>query len=476
MRAAYAWLLIAGFGAAYAALALFAFDAFPYSGDEYSVLLQAEAFGRGVLHGVAPPHAAELMRVDHVVIDEWVRSKYPPGASALLALGVRAGLPWLVAPLEGVVTLALMAWTARRELGAAASWITLLVLGFAPLFVFHASTFFSHPATTMWLALAFTATSEWARSRRDAWLLLLGAALGAAFITRPLDAVLFGAALLVLRSVRLVVLSALGGLPFAVAHFWYQARQFGSPFTDGYHAYEPTFRAIYGDETAVHPVSLRNLFSPVEQFHHVDVLRAFVVDWTVAGTALVAVLGAFAIGRDHDARKMRNVAVSIAVVLLVALLPMVSDPDDGARPRYLSTMLLSVAFLAGPGWVVARDFLAVRIGPRLTRAVAVLAVVFAPVQIGSFLMWRLPLQWQREGLFKAVAKEHPDRAVVVIRARYPTRYARNGAFLDGPVLYLSAPAATTPESVAAAFPERDIYEATEGQEWSLVKRVARRQD
>ena len=355
-RGAFAVLLIVLFGVACAGLSRLVFDAFPYSGDEYSMLLQAEAFARGVLHTHAPLHA-ELLRVDHVIIDDWVRSKYPPGASALLALGVRMGMPWLIAPLEGVVTLCLAFWTVRRELGLRSAWVTLIVLGLAPLFVFHSATFFSHAATTMWLALAFTAVSEWTRSKRDLWLVVLGLALGSAFLTRPADAVFFGAALLVLRSRRVVVFVALGVAPFLAVGLWYQAAQFGSPFTDGYHAYDPTLRAIYGAASAGRQISLRNLVSIEEQFHHIDLCRAFVVDWTVAGSVLLAIVGAYAVGPAHPARAMRNVAVSLVAVLLVVLLPTAADPDDGARPRYLSTLLLSTSFLVGPGWFVARDML-----------------------------------------------------------------------------------------------------------------------
>ncbi len=470
MRPAYALVVIALFGATYAVLARFAFDAFPYSGDEYSVVLQAEAFARGALHTPAPAHK-ELFGVDHVVIDDWVRSKYPPGASAVLAPGVALGVPWLVHPLVATLTLFLVWWTARRELGDAHATVSLLVLGLAPLFVFHAATFFAHAATTLWLALAFTATSEWMRApgRRDAWLVVLGAALGAAFVTRPLDAVLFGAALLVLRSPRLVGFALLGAAPFVGALLVYQSRQFGGPFADGYHAYEPTFRALYGDSTAVHPIALANLLSGEEQFLHVDLVRAFVVDWTVAGSVLLAVLGAYAVDRQSPARPMRDVAVAIALVLLVALLPMVADPDDGARPRYLSTALVSVAFLAGPGWALVNGFLRERIGVRMARAVAAAALVFAPVQMGAFLMVRLPAQWEREGLYKEVARLGLTDAVVIVRAQYPSRYARNGAFFDASVLYLSAPASMSPEAVAPLFPGREVYVATEGRDWTLVK-------
>ena len=462
-------LVIALFGVVYAVLARVALRAFPFSGDEYSCFLQAELFARGLLHAPAPPHP-ELLRVDHVVMDAWVRTKYPPGTSALLALGVRAGAAWLVTPLEAVVALVAVWRTTRAHLGPGAGLLGVVVLGLSPLFAFQASTFFGHTPTTMWLALAFATTSLWVRTGSKAWPVLGGAAIGCAFLTRPGDAVYFGAALLVLRSPRVLALTALGAAPFLFGHLAYQAAQFGSPFADGYHAYEPTFRAIYGEGTG-HPVSLLYLFSPKEQANHLDVIRAFAMEWTVPGTALMAVVGARAIGRDHPARAMRDFAVAVGVVPLAMLMVSIADPDDGARPRYLSTALLSVAFFAGPGWDATRAALGSLLGPRLTRATAVAALVGAPVQVGAFLGHRIPEVEVREGLFEGVKAAHVEDGVVIIRAEWPTRYARNGAFFDRPVLYLSAPPEMTAEQVAALYPGRPVYEAIEGRRWKVVRRI-----
>jgi hypothetical protein len=57
----------------------------------------------------------------------------------------------------------------------------------------------------------------------------------------------------------------------------------------------------------------------------------------------------------------------------------------------------------------------------------------------------------------------------VVRAEYPTRYARNGAFFDRPVLYVSPPATTSVDEVAAAFPGRALYEAREGKAWTVER-------
>jgi len=460
-------LVIAALGVVYAVLSRVALRAFPFSGDEYSCFLQAELFARRLLHAPAPPHP-ELLRVDHVVIDAWVRSKYPPGTSALLALGVRAGAPWIVTPIEAVVALAAVWRATLSHLGGRSAMISLLVLGLSPLFAFQAATFFSHTPATMWLALAFAAASRWTRGRSAVWALLCGGAIGCALLTRPSDAVFFAVALLAFRSRRLLAIAALGASPFVAAHFAYQAAQFGSPFADGYHAHEATFRAIYNQG---HPIALRYLWDPEQQSNHLAQLCALVQDWTVPGTVLVAVIGAFAIGKDHPARAMRDFSIAVAAVPLAGLLVAAAGPDDGARPRYLSTTLISIAFLAGPGWDAASKALATLIGPRLAGLTGVAALIMGPVQVGEFLGRRIPDLWVREGLFREVQALGIEEGVVVVRAEWPTRYARNGPFFDRPVLYVSAGAETTLDEVAAIYPGRPVYEATEGRRWRIVRRM-----
>jgi 4-amino-4-deoxy-L-arabinose transferase-like glycosyltransferase len=469
-RATRAMAVIALLGVVYAVLARVALDAFPYSGDEYSCLLQAEIFARGLFHVNAPPHP-ELLRVDHVVMDAWVRTKYPPGTSALLALGVRAGAAWLVPPIEAVIALVAVWHTTRVHLGGRAAMIGLAVMGLSPLFVFQAATFFAHTPTTMWLALAFVALSRWLRTRGDVWPLLAGAAIGCAFLTRPADAVFFAAALVVFRSRRMLVAVALGVAPFVVAYFVYQDIQFGSPWADGYHAYEPTFRAVYGEGSG-HPIALRYLWDAKQQANHLDQYCSLVQDWTVPGSALVAIVGAFAIGKTHPARPMRDFVIAVAAVPAVVLLVAIGDPDDGARPRYLSMTLLSMAFLAGPGWDAASKALGTLIGPGLARLAGIVALVMGAVQLGGFLgAHRIPDMWRREGLFQEVQALGIEQGVVVIRADWPTRYARNGPFFDRPVLYLSAIATTTVDEVAALYPGRPVYEAIEGRRWKIVRRI-----
>ena len=458
--------LTAIFGMVYAVVARCAFDAFPYSGDEYSLALQSELFAKGLLKVAAPEHL-EWLRIDHVVIDQFVRSKYPPGGPALLAIGARYGYAWLVTPIEGAVTLAIVWHTVRRVLGARPALIALVALGSAPLFMFDAASFYTHTPTLLFLAIAFAAVAQWTKSQGLVWLMVTGAAIGCAFLIRPIDALLFGVAMLVFRSPRAVIVPAVCALPFIAVNLWYQKQLFGGYFTDGYHAYHATFIALYGELTAETPVGPQHLISPIQLWNHIDIFGQMCLQWTVPGTVIAALFGVSAIGTKHPAHKMRTFSISIIVVFCVALMVMISNPDDGPHPRYLTPTLIPLALLAAAGFQPLCQAIASKFGRRIQIIFVTCAVLFGLAQFGSDLQDRIPKVWKREGIYQAAAGL-PYGAVVIVRAQYPSRFARNGPFFTG-VLYLSVGPDVTAVDVGAAYPDRPIYEAHEGVPWTIVR-------
>jgi hypothetical protein len=256
---------------------------------------------------------------------------------------------------------------------------------------------------------------------------------------------------------------------FLAVHLGYQAAQFGSPLMDGYRAYAPTLRAIYGPFESMSNVSIANLVDGGETWNHFDVVRAFLIDWTVPGTALLAALGWVAL-RDHPrALVLRRIGTVFLGLVTAALFFSVAGVDDGARARYLTPTLLPLAWLAAPGCQAAGDLLGKSIGRKGLWVAAIVVGVLPLVQVGAILAQRMPQISVREGLQRAVVTKGIQEGVIVIRADYPTRYARNGPFFDRPVLYVSAPATTSLEEVAEAFPQRPLYEAREGKEWTIAR-------
>ena len=465
-RAAFALGLIALFGVVYALVARYALDAFPYSGDEYSLSLQAELFAKGLLKVAAPQHA-DWLRVDHVVIDAWVRSKYPPGGPALLSLGARCGYAWLVTPCEGVATLMLTWHSVRRVLGARPALTALVVLGAAPLFIFDSASFYTHGASLLCLAIAFAALTAWSISPRTGWLVVVGFALGATFLIRPLDAMLFGLAMVAFGSWRALIVPAISALPFIAVNFWYQDQVFGSPFTDGYAAYGPTFTALYGATAAAFPLSWRHVFEPTQWWFHLDLFGQMCLQWTIPGTVIAALFGAVAIDSSDAAARMRRFSIALVAVFCVTLLALLTELDDGPHPRYLSVTLIPLALLAANGLGPLCDAIRERFGAIVERAFVVLAILFGLAQFGQYLENRIPKQWTREGLYQLTA-DLPRDAIVIVRAQYPSRYARNGPFFAG-VTYLSVAPETSVDEVAAAYVGRPIYVAHEGVPWTIER-------
>ena len=458
-------LLILCAGVFYAVVARFALQGYPYSGDEYSTVLQAEGFARGVLKAPAPPYA-DWAAVDHVVIDDFVRSKYPPGAAALLSLGVRAGVPWLVTPLEGMLALLAFWFAARVALDARRAFLALAFLAAMPLFAYQSATFLSHTPTLLFGALAMGAVARWARSARDGWLVVFGVAVGCVFLIRPVDGVLLGLSLIAFRSIRALLISGVSASPFLGLTLLYNQLQFGSPFTDGYEAGKAGFVAIYGESGAFRNISLLHVVSPYEIFNHLAELETFFFEWTVPGAALLACLGWVVLRREQAAGDARTAPLqrwfgTLLLLFLAGLLLTFNEPDDSPRPRYLTMVLLPLALLASAGWGTAAAFVRQHLGRWTSRLVAAAIWIAPAFLMASYLEHRIPEVTVHTGLPRELAREGVHSGVVILRAEWPTRYARNGMFFDRSPLLLSVPTNVPAAAVVARFPGQPVYEAFE---------------
>ncbi len=213
----------------------------PVSGDDYAYLFQGELFASGRLYAESP-----LYRTDHplhaCVVTKCLTdhegkrfSKYPPGWSALLAIGVALGAPWLVDPIVGAVVVYLFLVHASRRLGPEAERAcgTLLVLnGFL---IYYVASYRPHVAAMLGVFCAFL-LFEAAESRsRGAGIRLLGsgALLGATTLFRYLDFVPMAAwitcCLIRRRRVRQLLLFATGFVLLAALNLRYDQLLSGHP-------------------------------------------------------------------------------------------------------------------------------------------------------------------------------------------------------------------------------------------------------
>ncbi|MBI4539712.1 MAG: glycosyltransferase family 39 protein [Gemmatimonadetes bacterium] len=217
--------------------------------DGVSQLVQGRYFAAGMLAG-PPLEDPEFWQFQFMVQTDagWV-SQYPPGFAALLSVGLRGGLAWLVGPLLLGLAVYLTTQVAERlfpddrmsaRIGAA-------LVAVSPFLAFHAGAYMNHVLATALLALALFASlrsvdGSWR------WALLSGAAVGGLFATRPYVALVLGffATVIVWAGapgrgeftrrdwMRRMAAAASGAAPFVGGVMAYNARLFGDPTRFGY--------------------------------------------------------------------------------------------------------------------------------------------------------------------------------------------------------------------------------------------------
>ncbi len=184
-----------------------------------------------------------------ILVEGGWASIYPPFHTALLAVGVAVGTPWLVGPVMTALLTFATALALDRLLPdrpALARGAALLV-ALSPFLLFLGGTELSHP-TAGALAAVTLLCALLARDGTWAWSVATGAAVGAFVCTRPWTGVALSAALVVatwLPAARRRASAArwsaarlggllVGGIPFAVLLLSWNDRLFGDPFRLGY--------------------------------------------------------------------------------------------------------------------------------------------------------------------------------------------------------------------------------------------------
>ena len=235
-------LLLAALAGILVVVSMLAFEHRPQLVDSVIQLFQARIFAAGEV--VAPaPSAPEFFVTQHMIVADgrWY-SQYPPGHSALLAIGVLAGSPWLVPIALSLATAALLYGWARHAYDERTARVTLLLLVLAPFFFFMGASFMSHVSSLAAVCGFLYCFARWEEGGRAGFLAAAGAVLGMAFLSRPVEVLaiggVFGAALAAdcVRARRWLPLAAFGAAFLTVASIYlaFNAATTGHPFRPGY--------------------------------------------------------------------------------------------------------------------------------------------------------------------------------------------------------------------------------------------------
>jgi 4-amino-4-deoxy-L-arabinose transferase-like glycosyltransferase len=396
-------------------------------------------------------------------------SKYPPGHSLVMALGVLAGVPWLVNPLLGALAVVLLYRLGVELFGETTGRVAGLLGLLSPFLLFMSSEYMNHPTAHTTFLAALIGYMRALKSKHLTSGLWGGACLGLVALTRPLTALALGLPLAARgawafvkggRTVRLP-LAGFGLTAAAVAAllFTYNAVTTGSPWQFGYEAlHGPGHAPGFGHSGwgAAH-TPLKGLINTLT---NLNALEMNLLEWPVPSLALVALL--FATGRSREGDYL---LLAVAACLSAAYF-FYWYHDLCFGPRFLFEAGGPLLLLVARGLCEFADIL--RCSPKLKVAPGVLAM-----GLGLSLAWMLtvsvPFLVQLYGndylggtsrAVLAVRRAGVENAVVFVNSFYPSAFAENRPGLDGPVVY----ARDLPDRrrLARLYPGRNFYREVEG--------------
>jgi 4-amino-4-deoxy-L-arabinose transferase-like glycosyltransferase len=168
-------------------ISYFTFHNFPYSYDEYNFLYQAKIFSQGKIFIEVPEILRPFKETYMILNDDKLFSKYPPGFSLILTIGVLLNIPGLINPLVAVLTLTITYFFTKSFLGPKYGLLSVIIMSTTPYFLGYSASYYSQPTALLLTALIFLMVRSYELTYKDNYLYLLGLVSGFLFLTRPLD-------------------------------------------------------------------------------------------------------------------------------------------------------------------------------------------------------------------------------------------------------------------------------------------------
>ena len=343
--------------------------------DSVVQLFQAQIFATGRLTAPAPPGEA-FVATQHMLVrgGRWF-SQYPPGHSAVLAIGALVGAAWVVPLVLSLGTATLLYRFAASAWNERTGRVTLVVLLFAPFFWIMGASFMNH-VTCLFLATLFLYSfRRWEAGGGAGWALAAGLAIGMAGLARPLTAVAVAtvfAPVGLVHAIRhrrgpSVVLAGMGGLSAVAAYLAWNAATTGHPLVSGYlelwgSSHGVGFHTSPWGEAHTPFTGLRN------ELIDLSMLAGFFLEWPIPALLPAGLYLAVTGGRDAWDRRLAVGLLAIPVAYFFYW-----HRDAYLGPRFLYTGLVFLVPLTARGLLVLGELPTERL--RLRNAVLVVVLL-----------------------------------------------------------------------------------------------------
>lgn len=464
-------------------LAFVSYQQHPHIPDEVAYWLHARFLAAGSWTMPAPP-VPEAFEVYLIQFrgNEWF-AVTPPGWPAMLSLGMRVGLPWLVNPLLAGANVLLAYLLLQEFFVRKMARLVLLLLCVSPWFVFMSMNFMTH-TFTMTCALAAAVLVAWAKRRNSpGWAFVAGGFIGAGSLIRPLDglvvAALLGLWLLDAQGWRmralLVTAFVAGAMLTGAAVLPYNDGLSGSATTFPLNAYldaefgpgknDLGFGENRGYGWQLQPFPGHSpLGAVVNTLLNAFALNTDLFGWGIGSLFFIAL---FIVAGNWQRRDLLMLAVIALTVGVFALYWYSGGPDFGARYWYI--ILVPCVVLTVRGMQVLKTKLDTANGGLKNAAayISSAAVILVVLSLFSYVPWRALdkyrnyLNMQPDILALAQANSFGNSLVLIRGESFPD-YASTLAYnpLDWQAaepLYAWARDAAMTDALLKAYPDRPVW-------------------
>ncbi len=222
-------------------ISFFLYHNIPQEGEAVILFFQAKIFAKFKRWAI-PPLYPEFFPAEIVVKNEKWFGMMPPGHSVFLAIGILLGIPWIISPFMGSISVIIFYFLVKKIYDRNIAKLGTVLLSLSPTFLFISSSMLSQNSSYFFSLLSIFFLIKSIKNKEIKFILFSGIALGIAFLCRPqLPLCFFIISNIFLiyetKKLKYPLIFSISFLPFLCLQLIDNCILTGNPFNYGYHLY-----------------------------------------------------------------------------------------------------------------------------------------------------------------------------------------------------------------------------------------------